>query len=152
MTQATYKILIVQNCSADRDFIRHCLQNSDRVLYQVVEATTGTEGLQQFRIIQPDAILLDYRLVDKTESSFLQRDELFNIPVVVLTESNEALPAQEIQQDVQVYLNKSTLTAESLQLALQSVINQGKLLHQVAELKTQTHLMLEALGQQVGHW
>ncbi|PZV16333.1 MAG: hypothetical protein DCF22_05570 [Leptolyngbya sp.] len=154
MTQVTHTILIVQNCSADRELLSHWLQQDllegDRVLYTVLEAETGAAGLDQFRTAQPDAILLDYCLPDMTGLQFLQslqQHEASIVPVVVLT-ADEVQPAQTTQ-DAQSYLNKETLTAEVVGLALHSVIQQGKLLRQVANLRSQTHLTLEALGQQV---
>ncbi|MEX0271781.1 GAF domain-containing protein [Leptolyngbyaceae cyanobacterium UHCC 1019] len=151
MTQAAYRILIVQHCSADRELLRHYLKHSDRVLYSVLEATTGAAGLDQVRAAQPDAVLLDYCLPDMTGLQFvqaLQQQEASIVPVVFLMPDRETIAAPPIQ-DAQPYLNKATLTAETVQLALRSVMQQGKLLRQVAELQSQTHLTLEALSQQV---
>ncbi|MBM0743992.1 GAF domain-containing protein [Phormidium sp. CLA17] len=150
MTQAAHTILIVQDRSADRELLRRYLLQGDRDPYTVLEAATGTDGVAQFRTAQPDAILLDTLLPDMTELQFLQALEQYEsliAPVVVLTDG-EAHTAQAIQE-ARHYLNKATLTAESLQLALHSVIQQGNLLRQVADLRSQTHLTLEALRQQV---
>ncbi len=149
MTQVAYTILIVQDRSDDRKRLRRYLLQGDRPLYRVLEASTGADGLNQVRTVCPDAILLDDTLLDMTGLQFLQalQNEPFMVPVVVLTDE-EAFSGETIQ-NAQQYFNKATLTMETLRLALQGVMQQGKLLSQVAELRSQTHFTLEALGQQV---
>ncbi len=155
MTQAAYTILLVQDHSADRELLRHYLLQGDRILDTVLEAATGADGLDQFRTAQPDAILLDDCLPDMTGLQFLQSLQQYEpliVPVVVLTSDDkavgEAVAAQPIP-DAHHYLNKATLTAEGVRLALHTVMQQGKLLRQVADLRSQTHLTLEAINQQV---
>jgi PAS domain S-box-containing protein len=150
MTQTVYRILIVQHCSVDRELLCRYLLQSDRVFYKIIEATTGAAGLDRVRVAQPDAILLDACLPDMSGLQFVQalQHEATIIPIVFLMPDSETTVAQPIQ-DAQHYLNKATITSETVQLALYSVMQQGKLLRQVADLQSQTHLTLEALGQQV---
>jgi CheY-like chemotaxis protein len=53
-------ILIVEDSRIYRQQLRHYLARDDRYSYTILETETGAEGLKQYRLAQPDAILLDY--------------------------------------------------------------------------------------------
>ncbi|HEY9644627.1 MAG TPA: PAS domain S-box protein [Coleofasciculaceae cyanobacterium] len=153
MMKESRTILIVEDCLEDRQLLCRYLQRDDRYAYTILEAETGEDGLEKYRIAQPDAILLDYLLPGMNGLEFLQslqqQIEKIDLPVVVLTGQESAnLNTQVIHQGAQQYLNKSTLTAENLRLALHSAIKQGDLLRKVAALQTQTQQTLGALSQQ----
>jgi PAS domain S-box-containing protein len=149
----TRTILIVEDSRIYREQLRHYLDLDDRYSYQILETETGAEGLRQYRLAQPDAILLDYVLPDMNGLEFLQilqkQIKRPDLPVVLMTAfEREKLATQAIEHGAQQYLNKAELTNENLRLSLHNAIKQGELLRQVAELKQQNERHLKILHRQ----
>lgn len=145
-------ILIVEDSLTYRKVLRRYLSQDDRYTYNILETETGAEGLKQYRMAQPDAILLDYLLPDMNGLEFLQilqrQIEKPDLPVVLLTAyESEKLAKQAIEHGAQQYLNKAELTTENLRLSLHNALKQGELLRQVADLKAQNQLQVKALHQ-----
>jgi PAS domain S-box-containing protein len=143
-------ILIVEDSRSYRSKLRDYLSQDNRYHYTIIETDTGAEGLKQYRIVKPDAILLDYVLPDMNGLEFLhalqQQIEKPDLPVVLLTEyEKENLASQAIESGAQQYLSKSALTNENLRLSLHNAIKQGELLRQVADLKVQNDRHLKVL-------
>jgi PAS domain S-box-containing protein len=143
-------ILIVEDSLSYRKLLRDYLSKDNRYIYTILETGTGAEGLRQYRIAQPDAILLDYVLPDMNGLEFLhalqQQIKKPDLPVVFLTEyERENLATQAIESGAQQYLNKSELTTENLRLSLHNAIKQGELLRQVAALTVQNKRQLQVL-------
>jgi PAS domain S-box-containing protein len=143
-------ILIVEDSLSYRSKLRDYLSQDNRYTYTILETETGAEGLRQYRIAQPDAILLDYVLPDMNGLEFLhalqQQIKKPDLPVVLLTEyEKENLASQAIESGAQQYLSKSALTTENLRLSLHNAIKQGELLRQVTELKVQNKQHLQVL-------
>ncbi|WP_052128741.1 GAF domain-containing protein [Neosynechococcus sphagnicola] len=150
MIQASRTVLMVENSPEERQRLRHYLLQDNRYTYTLLEADTGAAGLAQYRIAQPDAILLNGLLPDLNGLEFLQALQpqigCPDLPVVMLIEGgNEDWVAQALQQGAHQYLYHSTLTAETLRLALHSVIKQGELQRQVAALTANTDQTLAVL-------
>jgi PAS domain S-box-containing protein len=146
-------ILVVEDSLSYRKLLRDYLSHDNRYTYTIMETETGAEGLKQYRIIQPDAILLDYLLPDMNGLEFLsalqQQIKKPDLPVVLMTQyTNENLETQAIESGAQQYLNKSELTTENLRLSLHNAIKQGELLREVAALKLENQQHLTALNQQ----
>jgi PAS domain S-box-containing protein len=146
-------ILIVEDSLAYRKLLCEYLSQDNRYTYTILETETGAEGLKQYRIAQPDAILLDYILPDMNGLEFLhalqQQIKKPDLPVVLMTRyENENLETQAIESGAQQYLNKSELTTENLRLSLHNAIKQGELLRQVNALKLENEQHLKVLNQQ----
>jgi PAS domain S-box-containing protein len=145
-------ILIVEDSLSYRHKLRDYLSQDNRYTYTILETGTGAEGLKQYRIAQPDAILLDYVLPDMNGLEFLlalqQQIKKPDLPVVLLTEyERENLASLAIESGAQQYLNKSALTTENLRLSLHNAIKQGELLRQLSDLKIKNEQNLKVLHQ-----
>jgi PAS domain S-box-containing protein len=145
-------ILIVEDSLSYRKLLCDYLSQDNRYTYTILETGTGAEGLKQYRIAKPDAILLDYLLPDMNGLEFLhalqQQIKKPDLPVVLLTQyQQENLETQAIESGAQQYLNKSELTTENLRLSLHNAIKQGELLRQVAALKLENRQHIKALNQ-----
>lgn len=83
---ARFKILVVDDEPSIRQLL---LATLDRGTYELLEASTGSEALQQARIAVPDLVLLDVKLPDSSGLAVcarLKADPLLcNIPVVLVT-------------------------------------------------------------------
>jgi PAS domain S-box-containing protein len=146
-------ILIVEDSLTYRKLLCDYLSKDNRYTYTILETETGAEGLKQYRLAQPDAILLDYLLPDMNGLEFLhalqQQIKKPDLPVVLLTEyESDKLATKAIDSGAQQYLNKSELTTENLRLSLHNAIKQGELLRQVARLKAENNRHLTVLNRQ----
>ena len=154
--QATYRsktILIVEDSRTYREQLRRYLDRDDRYTYKILETETGAEGLKQYRLAQPDAILLDYLLPDMNGLEFLQilqqQIKKPDLPVVLMTAyESETLATQAIEYGAQQYLNKSELTTENLRLSLHNAIKQGEMLRQLKDLQSQNDRQMKVLHRQ----
>ncbi len=146
-------ILIVEDSKTYREKLRQHLSEDNRYTYLILETETGAAGLEQYRRVLPDAILLDYLLPDMNGIQFLQiLQQQINkpdLPVVLLTAyESKNLETQAIEFGAQQFLNKATLTTENLRLSLHNAIKQGELLRQVADLKAENQQHLAILHRQ----
>lgn len=146
-------ILIVEDSVPYRQLLRAYLALDDRYTFTILEAGSGGEGLEQYQIDRPDAILLDYLLPDMNGLEFLgalqQQIAVPDLPVVMLTNyPDESLATQAVASGAEQYLQKSALTVENLLLSLHNAIKQGDLLRQVAALQAQNDRHLAVLARQ----
>jgi CheY-like chemotaxis protein len=93
----------------------------------VIEAESGRDGLHKAASVSPDVILLDLQLgdlhgLDVFEA--LQRNaHTAHVPVVVVTSTRLSDADRERLPPTVPVLSKATLTRESVQAALQRVID-----------------------------
>jgi CheY-like chemotaxis protein len=123
LNERSLTILIVDDNLIERQTLRKYLLQATNYQFNIVEASSGEEGLAWCRQQQPDAIVLDYLLPDLNSLEFLKRliaqSDKSSPPVIVLVESNdESIAVQAIRSGAQGYLNKKNLTTEELCLVL----------------------------------
>lgn len=112
------RVLSVDDEEAARYIIREMLSDPT---HEVIEASSGEEGLQRARTLAPDIILLDVRLGDMTGVDAYERlrsdPQTAAVPVVVVT--SQTLSADERRRlgDAPV-LPKSALTRDRLKQAM----------------------------------
>jgi PAS domain S-box-containing protein len=151
-TKKSRTILIVEDSPSYRELLRDYLNQDNRYNYTILETATGAGGLAQYRVAQPDAILLDYLLPDMDGLEFMRalqkQIKKQDLPVVFFTaHESENLATQAIESGAQQYLKKLDLTVENLHLSLHSAIKQGELIQEVAILKAQNNRQLQVLNQ-----
>lgn len=89
-------ILIVDDCSEDREIYRRYLLCDCKYSYTFLETNLGHQGLDLWQDHQPGAVLLDYRLPDLNELEFLSRLQSSTqqpcLPVlIIMRQGNEAI-------------------------------------------------------------
>lgn len=90
MHDRAFLILLVDD---DIDFLAINRALLERSGYEVITATTGSDGFEQARIARPDLVVLDVMMEDATEgfdtAKRLRGDiELKHIPIILLTSVN----------------------------------------------------------------
>ena len=89
MTKPTIKILIVDDDFHIRDSIRLALVEQDFVKVEISESIDVASGIQQLKNLNPDIIILDLHMPDKTGFDFIdiaRKDESFaQVKVIILT-------------------------------------------------------------------
>ncbi|WP_025409359.1 hybrid sensor histidine kinase/response regulator [Gemmatirosa kalamazoonensis] len=117
-------ILLVEDEPGDRALVRRLLRGARRA-YDIIEVTTGREGLARCAESPPDCVLLDFHLPDMTGREFL--DALPNgaraVPVVVLTgEEDDAVANDTLKRGAQDYVAKDGVTAQGLARVIENAI------------------------------
>ncbi len=112
-------VLIVDDDDGFRTVLRGMLQGAAG---QVIEARGGVEGLRLMRSARPDVAFVDLRMPDMDGSAVLAAmvadPELAAIPVVIVTSSELTPAVRGTLRPATALLAKSSVTRESVQLAL----------------------------------
>jgi signal transduction histidine kinase len=153
MTQR--KILLVDDSAEDRATYKRWLQRNSDINYFVEEADTGSSGLAVCQTVQPDCILLDYRLPDVDGVQFLdhltERLGLQAPAVVMMTGTgHEAVAVEALKRGAQDYLRKDVVTIESLGRAITNAVEKVTLQRTLHEQEERLRLALE--GARLGSW
>lgn len=83
----TKTVLVIDD---DRDYVTAIEALLVSSGYRVITASNGRDGLQQAKVIQPDLILLDVMMTERTEGFFLLQElrripALNRVPVIVIS-------------------------------------------------------------------
>ncbi len=133
-------LLIIDDNPDDRVMYRRYLNSRNDVRVTFHEVETGTEGIDAFRELRPDCVLLDFNLPDMTGLEILKElsgtIESEGVPVIMLTgHGNENIAVEAMKLGAQDYLIKGNITADSLRLALQNTIDKVALKRKMRELE-----------------
>lgn len=147
-------VVIVDDAVEDRTACRRYLRQDPEWKYTILEAETGRKALEICRDIQPDCILLDYRLTDMDGLEVLTAltggECEAVLPVVMLTGADEiSLAVKAMRAGAQDFINKNRLTPIDLQRAVHNAIDRVALSREVREKELQFRTLTEALPQLV---
>ena len=111
MTRTPICVLLVEDDQVDRLACRRALANHPDYAFELIEAETGRQGIQQALVRQPDLILLDYHLPDLSGLEFLaelQHDGgEMPLPVMMLTGAdNVGVAVEAMRRGARDYLVK----------------------------------------------
>ncbi|MEL6927779.1 MAG: ATP-binding protein [Cyanobacteria bacterium J06600_6] len=131
MSSQEYTILIIDDSAEDREMYRRFLARELIASYQIIEAESGQEALEQLTSVQPDLILLDYLLPDCNGLEFLEELELQvqQMPLIVMLtgQGNEVVAVEAMKSGVKDYLVKGQLTAKILNSSVTNILQQNRL-------------------------
>jgi CheY-like chemotaxis protein len=102
-------ILLVAEHASDRAICRRSLGQNSSFKFNIVEASSGREGLNLFHQYCPNVILVNYQLPDCNGLEFLMRlsEERSNYeypPLIILVEPGKEVEA--IQASINFFTNK----------------------------------------------
>lgn len=140
MIKELINILIIDDCSEDRETYKRLLDQNPDYNFNVVECETGEEGLGICLQGEIDALILDYMLPDIDGIEFLQDLQKFDFQGVVLMltgEGNEKVAVQALKEGAHDYLVKGKDLFSSFHRIIQSAIrmNESNLKRKRAEAK-----------------
>ncbi|MBD2498075.1 two-component system response regulator [Nostoc sp. FACHB-280] len=154
MSQQQRTVLIVDDSPNDREFYRRCLLKDKDYSYNILEATLGKQGLELWQQHQPDVVLLDYRLPDTDGLEFIATlypasSQQLYLPVIVVTgQGSEIIAVQTMKAGAQDYLVKEQITAERLQMAVNSAIARVELQNQL-QLRIEKDRLISQITQKI---
>ena len=132
MFKSQRTLFLIDDNAVDRNIIKRYLLRDTEHQYVFVEAETGEQGVQHCHTQPPDCILIDYDLPDMSGLELLAEltgkgDRPF-YPIVMMTGAgDEKAAVQAIQGGAQDYLVKSSLTPETLLIAVDNAIEKVRL-------------------------
>ncbi len=140
------RILLIDDDIVDRLTITRALKQSSLTV-EIVEARTASEGLEQARAQNFDAILLDYYLPDQNGLEVLQKlraDSTDHSVIIMLTSrEDDALAAQCIDAGAQDFLLKDEVNGRRLR----RTIRQAQQLYAMSEELRSSHERLRNLAE-----
>jgi two-component sensor histidine kinase/CheY-like chemotaxis protein len=129
------KVIIVDNSAADRRLCRILLEEIHGPRLELFEETAAAPALKTCREVTPDCVLLDHKLPDMTGPEFLARlraeqpEGEPDFAIVMLTGwANEQAAVDALRAGAHDYLEKSRITADGLNLAVQKATQKVGLL------------------------
>jgi signal transduction histidine kinase len=154
------RVLIVDDNPLDRAEAKAALLNGSTRKYQFIEASSADEALHLCaQSPPPDCIVLDLGLPDAYEFEVLKRlprdkDNLLNIPVVVLTASR-GLNQAALRAGAQEYVGKAWLLPDTLTQAVENAVERHDMAQalqvqrDLADLARLQRLELESENRQI---
>jgi signal transduction histidine kinase/CheY-like chemotaxis protein len=128
VTGEAVRVLTVDDEEASRFIIRQLLNDRE---HELVEASSGLDGLAKAHAAPPDVILLDLRLTDMTGFDVFARlrqdPATAGVPVVVVTSQRLSADDHERLASAQAVLSKSALTRNLLRSTIASAVTSGRL-------------------------
>ncbi|VXD23083.1 Multi-sensor signal transduction histidine kinase [Planktothrix serta PCC 8927] len=133
VNRQSLQIVFIEDSEIDRSIYKRFLQQNLEYTYNIIEFNLGEEALSWCQKNQPDILLLDYSLPDMDGLEFLKElrkyREKTQLPVLIMTaQGSTEIAVELIKQGAQDYLDKSDITADSLNRALNYVIEKTQLL------------------------
>jgi len=131
------RVLIIEDSSIDRDLFRRLLKNprpGEASGWECVEGEHGRAGLDLFRSVRPDCVLLDLHLPDVDGVELLRSilREPDPCPVIVMTAyGNQELAVEAMKSGAADYLVKGSITGDSLAHVVQNALEKRALQQEV---------------------
>lgn len=146
MRQNQRTILIIDDSLEDRETYRRYLLQDSNYTYTILEEDYGENGLELCKRVNPDAILLDFRLPDINGLEFLSELKTqtgqTKLPVVMLTgQGNEAIAVAALKNGAHDYLVKRGMTPDNLRLAIRNALEREHLKKQLEESQERLRLL-----------
>ena len=128
------RILITDDNPGDRTMYKHILQGDRACSYEFFECDMGQDAIEQYGLLKPDCMLLDYYLPDMEGKDVL--DALTSahgdVPVILLTGQEDLSIAVDLmKRGAQDYLAKDNVNLATLSKAIRLAIDRVSMLRQI---------------------
>lgn len=123
MHPVNVRILLIEDSTAQRFYIRSFFVNREDLSFEVIEAKDGAQGLAMASSVQPDAILCDINMPVMDGFEFIarlrQNPDLSTIPVIMITSlSNRDSMRRAMGNGADDYLTKPFTSKELVEAIL----------------------------------
>lgn len=131
MSNESRTILIIDDSPEDRIATRRYLMAGMAQSWTVIEAGDGERGIQLWRELQPDCVILDYSMPDMSGLEVLAvlAQEAHNVaPVIMLTTAGDTtIAVQALKLGAQDYLIKDQINPATLHRAITNTLERVRL-------------------------
>ncbi|MBE9142760.1 PAS domain S-box protein [Planktothrix mougeotii] len=129
------QVLCVEDCEVYRNIYQRFLRQNQEYNYEIINFNLGEEALSWCQQNQPDILLLDYSLPDMDGLEFLIQFRTYwenhQCPALVITgQGNTEIAVEFFKQGAQDYLDKSQITADSLNRSVTHLVQKTQLLQE----------------------
>lgn len=129
------QVLCVEDSEIDCNIYQRFLRQNQEYTYQFINFNLGEEALIWCQQNQPDILLLDYSLPDMDGLEFLIQFRTYwenhQCPALVITgQGNTEIAVEVFKQGAQDYLDKSQITADSLNRSVTHLVQKTQLLQE----------------------
>jgi signal transduction histidine kinase len=145
------RVLIIDDSPDDQLLYRRALSKGAEIVFDIVGATNGDDGLARMADAKPDCVLLDYSLPGRNGIEVLKRLRAQHpfLAVAMLTgQGNETVAVAAMQEGAQNYISKSSITPETLQRAvcvsIEHCAMQKRIFEQRSALETEISVRRQA--------
>lgn len=138
-------VLLIEDDEVDREAVHRLLDGT----YHVRTAETGHRGLDLARDIEPDAVLLDYRLPDVDGLEMLRSLLTMGLPVIISTveESSQNI-IETMKEGAHDYIVKRQMTTLSLDQIISQAIEKATLQRELKARQREVAEQAEKLERQ----
>ncbi|MGB0866994.1 MAG: ATP-binding protein [Granulosicoccaceae bacterium] len=149
----TLKILIIDDNEMDRLVYRRCLSMHETRVFSIEEASSAQEGLVLYNNEQFDCVLLDYHLGQTTGIEILDQIVEHNPvsrPAIVMLTGFGTIDgaADAMKRGADDYIQKSTVSVESLGRAIANAVEKTALRRSVSSKQQYLQIANEQLTKQ----
>lgn len=149
----TLKILIIDDNEMDRLVYRRCLSMHETRVFSIEEACSAQEGLVLYNNEQYDCVLLDYHLGNTTGIEILDQIVEHNPvsrPAIVMLTGFGTIDgaADAMKRGADDYIQKSTVSVESLGRAIANAVEKTALRRSVTSKQQYLQIANEQLSKQ----
>lgn len=149
----TLKILIIDDNEMDRLVYRRCLSMHETRVFSIEEACSAQEGLVLYNNEQYDCVLLDYHLGNTTGIEILDQIVEHNPvtrPAIVMLTGFGTIDgaADAMKRGADDYIQKSTVSVESLGRAIANAVEKTALRRSVSSKQQYLQIANEQLSKQ----
>lgn len=146
---APCRILVIDDSEDDREAIRRMLARATANTYDVVEATSGEEGVRLFHERHPHCILLDYSLPGRNGVAVLEeirKSHPFAAAVMLTGQGSEAIAVDVMKAGAQDYLTKDVISRDTLERAIAHAVGTQELAAKLEEHRQSLEVFSRAMA------
>lgn len=141
-------VIVVEDSPEDREQVRRFLARDPLCDYQLSNADTGRHGLELARSLRADCIIIDFNLPDMTGLELVQEIKQLkqaNLAMIILTgQGSEDIAVVAMQEGVQDYVVKNTLTSDKLQSVVRNAIEHIRIQNALRENQELVQAVIDA--------
>ena len=146
-SEATLKILIVDDSEDDRDVFERLLRQDSKVS-EIRTAEIGNEGVELFRTMQPDCVLLDYNLPGQDGLEIMEAIKGIDhyASIVMLTgQGSENVAVAALKAGASDYVVKDSISSVGLRRAVNNAIDKTRLQRKIDSQQEEQKLFVKTL-------
>jgi signal transduction histidine kinase len=142
------RVLIIDDSEDDREAFRRMLSRAS-TRYEVIEATSGDEGVRLYEEMSPDCILLDYSLPGRNGVAVLEdirKIHPFAAAVMLTGQGSESVAVDVMKAGAQDYFTKDSVSRDGLERAIAHAVGRQELAAKLDQQRQSLEIFSRAMA------